>query len=80
VIDDQLAASVKHFGQRLAALRSVKRIGRADLHPGQRAALFGKCVARMRQRFFFGQMRLVRRQPFFPRNNSMRFHICILLK
>jgi len=71
VLHQQLAATVKQFGERAPALGRVENVVLVDAHPRQRAALAGDLVAQVRQLLFARQEPLALGKPFVPGYDRM---------
>src|SRR5262245_23564785 len=71
VLDQQLAATVKQFGERARTLRCFEHVILVDPHPWQRAPLAGDLIAQACQFLFVHQQRLALGYPFIPGDDAM---------
>ena len=71
VVDDELAAAVEEFGQRLAAVRSLEDVLLVHRFPRQIAAPLAQAIAQARELFLFRQELLACSEPLLVRHDGV---------
>src|SRR5579864_6815327 len=71
MVDDQLAAPVEEFRQRLLTVRTIEDVGFGNRLPRKLAPLLVQLVAQPREFLFLGEKCRARGQPFFVGDDAM---------
>jgi hypothetical protein len=75
MVNDQLTAAAKQFGELQFAVRTLKVVVLVDFHPRQGAAFGAEFIPFLGEGFLVCQVLLAGGEPFFPRHDGMVLNV-----